>query len=324
MGINSGGLVPGGGSGAVGTGTISDITSSTLTITNSTGPTVNIESSGGGGGVQVRAFPIAYDTAGLATGYSLYTPTVDDILLDAWVEIDTAWDGLSPLCDFGTFVPGPRGCLSANASGPWDMTVADGESSDNHGLFGTDSPTSYSANIISNGIGVGPPAARWYQKFIAANPVKVVVSQDGTSAAAVAANSSGNNAPSTPVTVVTGVNDEFVYTPHTTGTPETFTVAPGVYTTGAACAAAMGAALGGSSEAFSTLVLVAVDGGGVLGFTQVVAGAAFNASTIGPGANDVTADMGFTGTPLFSSGAGGSPAASQGAAIFYLVTSTPV
>lgn len=63
-----------------------------------------------------------------------------------------------------------------------------------------------------------------------------------------------DTAPTLPLTVVTGTNDTFIYTPAATGTPETFTVAAGTYTTAADSATAMGAAIGGSAEAFSTLV----------------------------------------------------------------------
>lgn len=47
----------------------------------------------------VRRFPFAFDTASLTTGAPLYTPTVNDILIDGWVEIVTAWDGTTPQGD---------------------------------------------------------------------------------------------------------------------------------------------------------------------------------------------------------------------------------
>lgn len=52
----------------------------------------------------VRKFPFAYNTPGILTGAALYTPTVGDILLDAWIEIDTAWNGTTPGSDVGQFI----------------------------------------------------------------------------------------------------------------------------------------------------------------------------------------------------------------------------
>lgn len=65
---------------------------------------------GGGGSqpgtVQVIGFSFAFDTPGLSDGIPFYTPTVGDLLLDAWMQIGspdgTPWDGTTPLGDFGT------------------------------------------------------------------------------------------------------------------------------------------------------------------------------------------------------------------------------
>jgi hypothetical protein len=61
---------------------------------------------GGAGATVVRAFPFAFDAAGLATGLALYTPTAGDKLLDAWLEIDTVWNGTTPLADVGVLSGG--------------------------------------------------------------------------------------------------------------------------------------------------------------------------------------------------------------------------
>lgn len=72
--------------------------------------------------------------------------------------------------------------------------------------------------------------------------------------AAVAASVEAAVPPNLPLTVVTNVNDSFVYTPYATGIPETFTVAAGTYATLAALIAAVGAAVGSAhGEAFSTI-----------------------------------------------------------------------
>src|SRR5208282_3596119 len=78
-------------------------------------------------GSVVHSFPFAYNTEGLATGYEVgYVPAVGDILLDAWIEIDSPWNGATPKGDLGSFVGGSAGILS-NLSGVVDMTVADAE-----------------------------------------------------------------------------------------------------------------------------------------------------------------------------------------------------
>ena len=61
---------------------------------------------GSAGSPIVRKFPFAYNTSGILTGASLYTPSVGDLLMDAWIEIGTAWNGTSPLGDFGQYIGG--------------------------------------------------------------------------------------------------------------------------------------------------------------------------------------------------------------------------
>lgn len=58
------------------------------------------------GGVRVVKFPFAYNTVGLATGVTVYTPAAGDVLLDAWVDITTKFvrtGGASLKADIGTF-----------------------------------------------------------------------------------------------------------------------------------------------------------------------------------------------------------------------------
>lgn len=113
----------------------------------------------------------------------------------------------------------------------------------------------------------------------------------------VAATAFGDNPATLPLTVVTGVNDEFVYTPIATGTPETFTIAAGTYSTFGALAAAIDAALGISAEAFSTIATASNAGGGQVRLTTVAISTANTGDTFGPGANDVSVALGFTENP---------------------------
>lgn len=143
----------------------------------------------------IRKFPFAYNTLGILTGAALYTPTIGDILLDAWIEIDTAWDGTTPKGDVGTFVGVEYGLIGGGSPGiPVDMTAAEDE-----GLgagiqiqeAGVRSPfTLSSMNYHWSGtqslFNKYAPA-----KFIAANPVKVCVSQDGTTTGATPGSTQG-------------------------------------------------------------------------------------------------------------------------------------
>ena len=155
------------------------------------------ESGGGGstpGAAVVRGpFSFAYDTPNLNAGVAFYTPTVGDILLDAWVEVTTAWDGTTPLGDVGAFNPDAYGWF-ANCAGPLDMTKADSTviggldgNVDLMQLSGLNDLGSVPYVNQVSGAGpslevISPPDGFRYcpARFTSANPLKVVVSQDGT------------------------------------------------------------------------------------------------------------------------------------------------
>jgi hypothetical protein len=117
-------------------------------------------------------------------------------------------------------------------------------------------------------------------------------------------------APALPLTVVTGVNDQFLYT-STALTTKPFTVAAGTYSTLDEAAAAMAAALGttiGGSPPFSTFVICTPEPtSGKILLSAFVPGVAHNGDTITSGApEDVSAALGFTGNPdTFSGGVDG-------------------
>lgn len=152
---------------------------------------------GGGGGAGtpvVRAFPFAFDDVGLDTGETLYTPTPGDILLDAWIEIDTAWDGTTPLGDYGNIwdISGEGFCtLISNLA--LDMTQSDDGAPSI--LFGNLVSGFRSLNDLStvvqsvtSNVGGGPlipptslAGSRYAPaKLLTDDPFQVVVSQDGT------------------------------------------------------------------------------------------------------------------------------------------------
>jgi hypothetical protein len=141
-----------------------------------------------------------------------------------------------------------------------------------------------------------------------------VVGESGTPAGVLAP-----SPPTLPLTVVTGTNDEFVYTGNGgDGSGETFTVAAGVYTTVAEVVAAVAAAIGSLGEAFSTYVTPSDSSGSIL-LTMISTGAQENGNEIGAGANDVSAALGFSGTSQF----GVSPYTGAGGIVWYDTNAAP-
>lgn len=136
----------------------------------------------------VRAFPFAFDTPNLVTGHTVWTPAVGDILIDAWIEVTSAWNGTTPKGDFAQFIGGDtNGCFEDQDAGV-DLTVAD--TTDGvampAGLLYQAHPGSQPASLLSmQANSAGSPRAvrpqrRVPAKFTTADPVKVVVTQDGT------------------------------------------------------------------------------------------------------------------------------------------------
>ncbi len=157
-----------------------------------TGPTGPTGATGGGGtpaGVPiVRAFPFAFNTPGILTGAALYTPTIGDLLFDAWFEIDTAWDGTTPKGDVGTFIGSAAGLwgnsqgLNVNMAAPDDASYS---SFVDFLLSGSGAPASSVAMAWANhGVPANELTRFLPAKFVLADPIKVVVSQDGTTTGA--------------------------------------------------------------------------------------------------------------------------------------------
>ncbi len=173
----------------------------------------------GGAGATVRGpYSFTYATAGLAVGVTFYTPTVADILLDAWIEVDTAWDGTTPKGDigfggfdnniagfglfayaFGTGVgyvdmtqaasPGPGGGATAGLmlSGAGGLRGLDGagEAFDLLHVPNTPPPTALTRLTPDNAFPTLP------MKFRAASPLVVCVSQTGDTTGAAPGASQG-------------------------------------------------------------------------------------------------------------------------------------
>jgi len=138
----------------------------------------------------VRAFPFTFDTPDLVTGHEVYTPTVGDLIFNAWVEIAEAWDGTTPTLDFGTFLDSGTGWLGT-FFGAVDATIPDADASMVVGqsASGANAVTDLWANFEGTGdaaLSAGRLALRKARnlpgKFTTADPIKVCVSTDGTPA----------------------------------------------------------------------------------------------------------------------------------------------
>lgn len=159
---------------------------------------------GGGGGSQAGAaithrIPFAYNTAGILTGASLYTPTIGDLLLDLWVEINTLWDGTTPFMDIGTFDHVATGIFQSwwgaalqldNAADAPNQSYSclsqGGSLSSIRDLVSIAMPTAFNDSLFAvSGANVNlnnTPASGnrvLPARFVSATPLKVCVSQTG-------------------------------------------------------------------------------------------------------------------------------------------------
>jgi len=121
-----------------------------------------------------------------------------------------------------------------------------------------------------------------------------------------AATVTGDAPPTLPLTVVTGVNDQFVLDIGDSFS-ETFTMAPGTLTTVDQAVAAMAAATGSiGGELFSSRVTPSNAAGSIL-LTTVVTGSFANTFLLALGTQDVAAALGFTANPDVFAGATNAP-----------------
>lgn len=118
-------------------------------------------------------FPFAYNTASLNAGVTAYTATIGQYLLDAWIEVDTAWDGTTPLGDFGI----TTGLYAFSASQALDMTSPDTAAVGTGLLLGGIGGSIHNVDLL---VGSGGGSfVRTIGKFTTAAVLKVWVSQDG-------------------------------------------------------------------------------------------------------------------------------------------------
>ena len=124
---------------------------------------------------RVYRVPIAFDDADILTGAALYTPTVGDVLMDAWFEVTTAWDGTTPKGDIGTFVTATDGLFEVLGGGAIGLDIADDESAGDGLLVGR---YGNSAMSLVSSVG-GANNYRAQARVTIANPIRLVVTQNG-------------------------------------------------------------------------------------------------------------------------------------------------
>ena len=138
----------------------------------------------------VRAFPFTYQTAGLSTGYTLWTPAVGDFIYDIGIVITTAFNGTTPKLDVGTF-SGTTGLFKQLAGNPVDGTKLYANVTNNTGLQSSNSGLWLSTAIISVGT-AGTAAIHDPQVLVtAASAISLVASQDGTKGGTAITSSAG-------------------------------------------------------------------------------------------------------------------------------------
>ncbi len=182
--------------GGGGGGGVSEITSQdmTVTITDPTGPTVDLSAGGGSQPGADRTLRFDFDftmAAALATGVTVWTPAADDLLLDAWLEYIHDWEGDgTPFFDMGLISTGAwvDTGLWNNIFGPIDMSTA-GPPGGTGFVLPSGAPYSQAAaipNLSLSGIGLAignqgtTVSATVPLRFLGTSPLKAVVSNDGT------------------------------------------------------------------------------------------------------------------------------------------------
>jgi hypothetical protein len=230
------------------------IAGSGVTVTNPTGPEVTIAATGGGGGIASMTGAGVDNTPGIINQAG------------GMSIVDTEGDGFNVSTTVGIVI-------TTAGSGGIEIIAA----GDNGGV--TISSIGQETEIDAGGLG-GP---------IAQGQVNIAT-QSGPGCTSAA----GNQLLSTPVTVTTGVNDTFTYTPVSTGTPDVFTVAPGTYETLSDVANAIGSAVDGASTPFNSIV--EPDNSGA--WLALFGGAVGDTITSGP--TDFLADINWAASQTFT------------------------
>ena len=157
---------------------------------------------GGGGGAPSAGSPVirgpfafAYDTPNINNGVPFYTPTVGEILVEMWVEVITAFDGTTPKADISQFTgtSSPYGLWGWNTIPFLLDTTIDSIDSGGGPLVGA-APTGGGGTVHGVPLSQSYSAHQRYApaRFVSADPLLLVVSQDGLKGGAAIGGSQGS------------------------------------------------------------------------------------------------------------------------------------
>lgn len=150
--------------------------------------------------LQILSYPFTYQTAGLASGATIYTPAVGDVIYDIGVVITTAFNGTTPKLDVGTFNGGNNGLFDELATAPVDGTKVYADVTNNAGL-GTPNSALWLSTAIVQGNSASLSSLKSNEiRVSAANPLLLVASQSGAKGGTAITSTQGAGA----VLVITG------------------------------------------------------------------------------------------------------------------------
>lgn len=111
-----------------------------------------------------------------------YQPNDGDLILAAWFETDTLWNGTTPKADIGTFDGGNDGVFTELLSGTISLGTADSAITDNAGL---DKIATDVLNLDTAGMPIRVTSP--------ANPLTIIVSETGVKGGTAAGASAGSS-----------------------------------------------------------------------------------------------------------------------------------
>jgi hypothetical protein len=132
-------------------------------------------------------FAFAYNTTNIRNGVTAYTPTVGQILYNAWIQVLVAFNGTTPKADISQFT----GALAP--SGLWQQASAGFDP-----LTAAQSIDSAGGGPAGPGLGAGSPEGSLLVQnalpavFTTTDPLLLVLSQDGNKGGAAVGGTTGS------------------------------------------------------------------------------------------------------------------------------------
>lgn len=203
------------------------------------------------GAVKTYALAFDYTMTDLWYGHAFENEAFQlqygDVVLDVVLQITEAFDGTTPLADAGAVLLGSPGYFHSTTGAAIDASLGDSYSEG----FYIQNPTALTPSDLMQAQDTGTNTYRLWPAMNAAYgwPFSVLVNTTGLPPISAYCTA---DAPATyPVTIATGVNDEFVLTLLPSGVPMTFTIAPGTYVNIAELENAVNGSQNGSAQYFN-------------------------------------------------------------------------